>query len=51
VISRRTTAVLAAAALAAYAVLLVAANSWIAGGSDSSGYLNEARLLARRKVS
>ncbi|HSE62944.1 MAG TPA: glycosyltransferase family 39 protein [Thermoanaerobaculia bacterium] len=50
-ISRRTTAVLAAAALAAYAVLLVAANSWIAGGSDSSGYLNEARLLARRKVS
>jgi 4-amino-4-deoxy-L-arabinose transferase-like glycosyltransferase len=51
VISRRTTAVLAAVALAAYAALLVAANSWVAGGSDSSGYLNEARLLARGKVS
>ena len=50
-ISPRTTAVLAAVALAAYAVLLVAANSWVAGGSDSSGYLNEARLLARGRVS
>ena len=50
-ISRRFAGVLAASALAAYAVLLVAANSWIAGGSDSSGYLNEARLLARGKVS
>ena len=50
-ISRRTTAVLAAVALAAYAVLLVAANSWVVGGSDSSGYLNEARLLARGRVS
>jgi 4-amino-4-deoxy-L-arabinose transferase-like glycosyltransferase len=51
VISRRFAGILAASALAAYAVLLVAANSWIAGGSDSSGYLNEARLFSRGKVS
>jgi 4-amino-4-deoxy-L-arabinose transferase-like glycosyltransferase len=37
--------------VAVYAVLLVRANSPIAGGADSSGYLNEARLLARGRVS
>ena len=41
----------AALALAIYAVLLVRANSSIAGGADSSGYLNEARLLARGRLS
>lgn len=41
----------AALALAVYAVLLVRANSSIAGGADSSGYLNEARLLARGRLS
>ena len=37
--------------LAAYGALLLSANSSIAGGADSSGYLNAARLLARGRVS
>lgn len=49
--SRRTATVLAALALAAYAVLLVRANSFVAGGADSSGYLNEARLIASGRLS
>ncbi len=32
--------------LGAYAVLLIVNTSLVAGGTDSSGYLNEARLIA-----
>lgn len=41
----------AAILLALYGALLLAANSHTAGGADSSGYLNAARLFARGKVS
>ena len=37
--------------LAAYGALLVRANSAVAGGADSSGYLNAARLYSRGRVS
>jgi hypothetical protein len=37
--------------LASYGALLLCGNSFIAGGADSSGYLNAARLFARGKVS
>ncbi|HKF42479.1 MAG TPA: hypothetical protein VKG01_05215 [Thermoanaerobaculia bacterium] len=47
---KRAPAVAAGAALAAYFVLLAAVNSYVAGGSDSSGYLNAARLFARGRV-
>src|SRR5437899_3067960 len=43
--------VLAALLLAVYAAILVAHLSWAAGGADSSGYLNEARLMASGKTS
>jgi len=40
----------AALLLGLYATLLVRANSYVAGGADSSGYLNAARLLSRGRV-
>lgn len=43
--------IVAGAFLVLYAALLVSANSGVAGGSDSSGYLNAARLLARGRFS
>ena len=47
---RRPGALLAAAALAAYAVLLLLFMDPYAGGSDTSGYLNHARLLYSGRV-
>ncbi|HUR57987.1 MAG TPA: glycosyltransferase family 39 protein [Opitutaceae bacterium] len=42
--------VLGLAALAAYAVFLAANGTTVAGGSDSSGYLNSARLFAEGQL-
>jgi hypothetical protein len=41
---------LGVAALAAYAIFLVRHTTIVAGGSDSSGYLNSARLLAAGRL-
>ncbi|HEY5078791.1 MAG TPA: hypothetical protein VII43_03045, partial [Opitutaceae bacterium] len=43
---RRLAVWIAALLLGAYAVLLVRDVGAVAGGSDSSGYMNHARLLA-----
>jgi hypothetical protein len=42
---------LAALLLVAYATVLITHLSWAAGGADSSGYLNEARLMASGRTS
>jgi hypothetical protein len=47
---RRPAAVVAVAALLAYATLLAHYVNAVAGGSDSSGYLNHARILATGRV-
>jgi hypothetical protein len=47
---RRLAALAAAVLLAAYAVLLVRDVGAVAGGSDSSGYMNHARLLASGRL-
>lgn len=47
---RRPAALLVAAALALYCILLVEDIGAVAGGSDSSGYLNHARLLSQGRV-
>ena len=47
---RRRGVLLAAAALAAYAILVLAFTDPYAGGSDTSGYLNHARLLFSGRV-
>ncbi|HEU5250075.1 MAG TPA: hypothetical protein VFW15_08810, partial [Thermoanaerobaculia bacterium] len=46
----RVAAIGATVAVTLYAVLLARSNSFVAGGSDSSGYLNEARLMARGRA-
>jgi 4-amino-4-deoxy-L-arabinose transferase-like glycosyltransferase len=50
VLKKGSVPVFGAVALIVYATVLLFANSSVAGGSDSSGYLNEARLFARGKV-
>ena len=47
---RRAPAAAAAAGLGLYLLLLASVNSYAAGGSDSSGYLNAARLFAQGRV-
>jgi 4-amino-4-deoxy-L-arabinose transferase-like glycosyltransferase len=42
----RVVVIAATAGLTLYGVLLFRSNSFVAGGADSSGYLNEARLMA-----
>ncbi len=46
----RAVAALLLVAAVAYGVMLIRHLSWFAGGSDSSGYLNEARLIAAGKA-
>jgi hypothetical protein len=46
----RAAAILAFVVLALYALMLARNDGAVAGGSDSSGYMNEARLLASGKV-
>jgi hypothetical protein len=48
---RRREAVSLVICLVLYGGLLVRANSFTAGGADSSGYLNAARLFAQGRVS